>query len=188
MNANPLKFFLVYEGFSKVTDANYIRTKNGFINCINFQKKSTGDVFFINMGVHPIFHGLNDQHLPDREIDCYIRSRMITQDELDIDLLDSPDGISHIVSEMKKNWIFFDFFNSVDNVFSSIDVEKIQNEQTPFELSKVTRVMLTLMCMYYHMSKGNKEKSINLAEYGLSIAGMAVKAKKEFKQVIKNIN
>ncbi|MFP1463516.1 DUF4304 domain-containing protein [Escherichia coli] len=41
----------------------FYKVHDNFVNCINFQKKSTGDIFFINTGVHPVFKtfAMNDQ-------------------------------------------------------------------------------------------------------------------------------
>ncbi|GKX60218.1 hypothetical protein SOASR031_25330 [Leminorella grimontii] len=169
-----------------------MRTKDGFINCINFQKKSTGDAFFINMGVHPTFYKLYDESLPNKEIMCEIRSRMVPEEGLCVDLLDSPDGISHIVNVMENNWHFFDFFNSTDNVFSPIGIENIEGKKLPVVFRGVTDVRLTLMCMYYHIFKGDKDKTISFAEYGLSIVEKSAirisGPKKAFKQALKNID
>ncbi|TKY81317.1 DUF4304 domain-containing protein [Pectobacterium polonicum] len=179
MNTTLMKDFFISNGFSKESGADFFRENNGFLNCINLQKKTTGDIFFINLGVHPIFAQINSQSLPKREIDCYIRTRLSTDEMLSIELLNSPNGVSLVIKELEeKTWAFFDFFSSIDDVFSHLSIDNIKDGNIPAEFDSVTSVRLISMCMNYNFLRGNIDVARDFARYGLSIAGMAVGVKK----------
>ncbi|WP_224718615.1 DUF4304 domain-containing protein [Pectobacterium versatile] len=187
MNTNLIKDFFISNGFSKESGADFFRESNGFLNCINLQKKTTGDIFFINLGVHPVFDQINSQSLPKREIDCYIRTRLSTDEMLRVELLDSPNGVSLVIKALEeKAWAFFNFFSSIDDVFSHLSIDKVKDGNIPTEFNSVTSVRLVSMCMNYNLLRGNIDVARDFANYGLSVAGMAVGVKKEFKQVLKN--
>ncbi|EJB4132068.1 DUF4304 domain-containing protein, partial [Escherichia coli] len=54
MKLKPIGGFLNKNGFIKNGNNDFYKVHDNFVNCINFQKKSTGDIFFINTGVHPV--------------------------------------------------------------------------------------------------------------------------------------
>lgn len=187
MNTSLMTDFFISHGFVKDSDVDYYREANGFLNAVNFQKKTTGDVFFINLGVHPIFRNDVGMKLSKKEIDCYVRTRISTEKDFSLDLLAFPDRVSLVLDEIeRKAWPFFDFFSSLDEVFSPLSVESVERDEIPTEFNGVTKVRLVSMCMNYHLYKGNVVLARNFAGYGLSIAGMAVVFKKEFKQVLSN--
>ncbi|MCV4733064.1 DUF4304 domain-containing protein, partial [Escherichia coli] len=72
----------------------FYKVHDKFVNCINFQKKSKGDIFFINTGVHPVYENFCNEP-PKKEIDCYIRNRVC--DGLSISLLHSFEGSEFVI-------------------------------------------------------------------------------------------
>ncbi|WP_323637279.1 DUF4304 domain-containing protein [Pectobacterium polaris] len=186
MNTTLIKEFFISNGFNKKSDTNFFRERNGFLNYVNFQMKTTRDVFFINLGVHPIFNQLDNHLHPKREIDCYIRFRLSTDEMLGVELLDSPDGVCFIIDKIEeKVWSFFDFFSSIEDVFSHLTIDDIDDGIIPAEFNHVTSVRLVSMCINYHILKNNIAMARDFSNYGLSIAGMAIGVKKEFKQFLK---
>lgn len=102
MNTDLLKGFLVAHGFTPVSSVDFLRESNDFLNAINLQVKTTGDVFFINMGVHPLFPDLTAAELPAKEIDCYIRTRLSTEQDFHLRWLNSPDDLPVVLHEITK--------------------------------------------------------------------------------------
>lgn len=185
MKTNLIKEFFIANGFTQGSDVDFHREKNGFLNAVNFQRKSTGEIFFVNLGVHPLFVTKSSGEFSKREVDCYIRTRVSTEKSFNIELLYSSDGISIISDQIeRKAWPLFDFFNSVDEVFSGLSIERIENKAIADEISGVTKVRLVSMCMNYHLLRGNVKKAHDFAEYGLSVSGMAVTFKKEFIKIL----
>ncbi|MCG8707909.1 DUF4304 domain-containing protein [Brenneria sp. 4F2] len=188
MSIKLLNKFLTLNDFHLVGTAEFSRQRNGFLNFIKLQRKSSGDVFFINLGVHPLFVNLMNNCQPATEIDCYIRERLSTDVMLSVELLDSSDGVSLIIREIEhKAWTYFDFFSSFDDVFSKLCIDDIKNRATPDELSCITSVRLIAMCMAYHLSKDNINIARDFARYGVSMSGVAVGMRKMFKQVLDKI-
>lgn len=46
MKLKPIGDFLIDSGFVKNSDTDFYKVHDKFVYCINFQKKSTGDIFF----------------------------------------------------------------------------------------------------------------------------------------------
>ncbi|SHH57529.1 hypothetical protein [Pectobacterium carotovorum] len=106
---------------------------------------------------------------------------------LSIELLDSPSGVSLVINELEeKAWVFFNFFSSIDDVFAHLSIDKIKDGDIPAEFNSVTSVRLVSMCMNYNLLRDNIGVARDFANYGLSIAGMAVGVKKKFRQVLKD--
>ena len=185
MNTDLLMRFLVPHGFTQTSPVDFLRENHGFINAINIQAKTTGDIFFINIGVHPLFPDLTTAELPAKEIDCYIRTRLATAKGFPLMWLNSPDDLVVIVQEIKsKVWPFFDSFHSLDDVFSTLSIEQVVSDALPAMFSGVTKVRLVSMCTHYQLSRGNIQAGRDFAEYGLSIAGKAVGFRKAFRQIL----
>ncbi|EII4824473.1 DUF4304 domain-containing protein [Escherichia coli] len=184
MKLKPIGDFLINSGFVKNSDTDFYKVHDKFVYCINFQKKSTGDIFFINTGVHPIFEGFCNE-LPTKEIDCYIRNRVC--DGLSLSLLNSFEGDEFVINEIKdKAFCFFEYFDSLNKIFDSIRVVDIEERNICDELSNVSSVRLALMCMNYQYEKKNLGLASDFANYGLAISRGPV-PKKAFKDMIKKI-
>ncbi|MRX41636.1 hypothetical protein GJU43_20325 [Flavobacterium sp. LC2016-23] len=82
---------------------------------------------------------------------------------------------------------FFDFFSTLNKVFSSITVKDLDEGAIPQQLQSVARARLALMCMRYFTATKNVAQAYEFAKYGLSVAGMASGLKKEFTSMIKEI-
>ncbi len=159
------------------------------MQCINFQRKSSGDVFFINLGVHPVFRKDPGALHPRQEMDCYIRHRLQMDRELQVAWLHDEDTCGQIIEEITdKAWRFFDFFGSFAQVFDSLEIEAIESGRVPEPLQQVTKVRLAMLGMGYHEHIGNSARSCEFASYGLLVAGRATALKKEFRRVLSQAN
>lgn len=182
MKLKPIGDFLNKNGFIKNGNNDFYKVHDKFVNCINFQKKSTGDIFFINTGVHPVFENFCNEP-PKKEIDCYIRSRVC--DGLSISLLHSFEGSEFVINEIKnKAFCFFEYFDSLNKIFDAIRVVDIEERNICDELSGVSSVRLALMCMNYQYEKKKFSLVSDFANYGLAISRGPV-PKKAFKDMIK---
>lgn len=185
MKLGSVERFIVNNGFVKINNHNFLRKNNKFINCINFQKKSAGDLFFINMGVHPVFDEVSE--LPTLEIDCYIRHRLKPSNELKVSLLNSTEGKELIINDIEQKVIpFFSFFSSMEDVFDSICVIDLELENIACQLSSATNAILALMIMNYHLNKNNLRQACEFAVYGLSVS-KGPGTRRQFKNIIKNL-
>lgn len=188
MKIKSISDFLINNGFKSNGESDFFKENDEFIKCVNIQRKSSGDVFFINLGVNPIFNGYGDENPPRKEIDCYIRHRISSGNELDAFPLNTGDDVDAAINKVKNEaWPFFDFFSSLDNVFGSIKVKDLEEGTIPKELQSMPRARLALMCMRYFSATKNTTQAYDFAKYGLSVAGMAVGLKKEFKSIIKEV-
>lgn len=186
MKIKAVSNFLINNGFESNGESDFFRETDGFIKCINLQNKSSGSVFFINLGVEPIFDEFGDEILCRREIDCYIRHRVTSDNEFNTFSLNTDDDVDIAISRIKyEAWPFFDFFSSLDKVFKSIKVKDLEDGDISKELLSVPRARLALMCMRYFSSIKNATQAYDFAKYGLSVAGMGVSLKKEFKNMLK---
>lgn len=188
MKVDSIGDFLIDHGFKRNGRSDFFKEADGFIKCINIQKKSSGDVFFINLGVDPVFNRAEDKDTHRKEFDCFIRHRIASENRFRTFPLNTGDDVDIAIDRIKQEaWPFFDFFSSLDSVFGSIKVEDLEKETIPKELQSVPRARLALMCMRYYSSIENTVQEYEVAKYGLSISGMAVSLKKEFKRIIKEI-
>ncbi|EPD6619758.1 DUF4304 domain-containing protein [Salmonella enterica subsp. enterica] len=183
MNLNKIKSHLIKIGFSSIDKCNFYKKNTFFINCINFQRKTSNDAFFINLGVHPIFH---DDTLPNKEIDCYIRHRIGGIDGIDINFLNDDCGNDMVIKVIEQEAIpYFNYCDSLDRFFGDISIDDIASGNVVEQLKGVTKVRLALCCTKYYIMHYQPDRIYDFAKYGLSISGMATGMKREFKEIIK---
>lgn len=172
---------LVEQGFKKINENNVYQQSDSFIKSVNLQKKSSGDKYFINLGVTPIMPGV-DPH-SNMEIDSSIRFRIHPQDGFPINTIDDPEFLKDLLNGQIND--FFESFVSIDDLFSSITPDMIENRNLPEYLKNTTGdKSLSLLCARYWLSKNEIEKAKEMAIYGLSKVKLGGQIKKSFKEII----
>ncbi|MRF66701.1 DUF4304 domain-containing protein [Escherichia coli] len=171
----------VENGFKKINENNVYQLSDSFIKSVNLQRKSSGDKYFINLGVTPIIDGVEPRSF--MEIDAYIRSRVRTQDGFFINTIDDPEFLKGLLNGPIND--FFESFISIDDLFSPITTSMIENRDLPENLKNTTSVMsLSLLCARYWVSKNEIEKAKEMATYGLSKVRLGGQIKKSFKEIL----
>ncbi|MEX5869543.1 DUF4304 domain-containing protein [Providencia hangzhouensis] len=171
----------VEHGFIKINDTNVYQQSESFIKSVNLQRKSSGDKYFINLGVTPIMPRVEPHS--NMEIDSSIRFRIHPQDGFPIDSIDNPKFLRELLDGPIND--FFESFVSIDDLFSSITPNMIENRDLPEYLKNTTGdKSLSLLCARYWLSKNEVEKAKEMATYGLSKVKLGGQIKKLFKEII----
>lgn len=171
----------VENGFKKINENNVYQQSDSFIKSVNLQRKSSGDKYFINLGVSPVIDGV--ELLSKMEIDAYIRFRIYPQDGFSIDSIDDPIFLKKLYDGPIDD--FFSAFMSIDEIFSKLTLQKIMLGELPKYLKNnigITRV--SYLCAKYWISKNEFEKAKELANYGLTTVKLGGKYKKLFKEIL----
>lgn len=172
---------LVEQGFKKINENNVYQQSDSFIKSVNLQKKSSGDKYFINLGVTPIMPGVEPHS--NMEIDSSIRFRIHPQDGFPINTIDDPAFLKDLLNGQIND--FFESFVTIDDLFSSITPDMIENRDLPEYLKNTTGdKSLSLLCARYWLSKNEIEKAKEMAIYGLSKVKLGGQIKKSFKEII----
>ncbi|HEM7578086.1 TPA: DUF4304 domain-containing protein [Serratia marcescens] len=171
----------VENGFKKINENNVYQKSSSFIKSVNLQRKSSGDMYFINLGVTPIIDGVEPRSF--KEIDAYIRSRVRTQDGFFINTIDDPEFLKEILNGPIND--FFDSFVSIDDLFSPITTNMIESQDLPINIKNIMADQaLSLLCARYWISKNEIEKAKEMATYGLSKVRLGGQIKKSFKEIL----
>ncbi|HEJ9660219.1 DUF4304 domain-containing protein [Proteus mirabilis] len=171
----------VEHGFKKINENNVYQQSDSFIKSINLQRKSSGDKYFINLGVTPIMVGVKPYS--NMEIDSSMRFRIHPQDGLPINTIDDPEFLKELLNGPIND--FFESFVSIDALFSPITTNMIENRDLPEHLKSTTGIMsLSLLCARYWVSKNEIEKAKEMAAYGLSKVRLGGQIKKSFKEIL----
>jgi hypothetical protein len=179
-------------GFKR-SQEEFVRVRADFIDCVALQLRSDRAAFAVNLGVQPIC--MLDASRRDtasllgiREVDCYVRERLLPDAETDYWWSTSGDVVQTAkeVDELlrTKAMSFFGDFASLEKSILSITAEDIAEARTSSHFSKLTRTRLALLAAKANLETGRHAAAKKLAEYGLKIAGMAVGPKKEFKAIL----
>ncbi|MET4862738.1 DUF4304 domain-containing protein [Morganella morganii] len=171
----------VEHGFIKINDNNVYQQSESFIKSVNLQRKSSGDRYFINLGVTPIMHGVEPRSF--MEIDAYIRSRVRTQDGFPINTIDDHEFLKELLNGPIND--FFESFVSIDDLFSPITTNMIESQDLPIYIKDImSDQTLSLLCARYWVSKNEIEKAKEMATYGLSKIRLGGQIKKSFKEIL----
>lgn len=180
------------EGFVRGT-TDLVRKRREFIDCISIQVAGNGAQVALNVGTHPAFlaeaDGLSADALHEfSEVDCYIRKRLAPNDEADFWIPVGSAGAT-LAAELKALFDmagapFFERFSSIGFLIESLTVENISTQALPDCFGMLTRSRLALLGAKANMEIGDVAAARDLAEYGLSVCGMAVALKREFKKIL----
>lgn len=180
------------EGFYKNRDGFY-RGRKEFFDFLSVQLRSDGAAVALNAGVQPVF--LIDSSSPDSdfmpgisEVDCFIRKRLTPEGSADYWFsvhLPHPKIIEEVRSVFYECGLpFFRFFETLSGVGEVLSVENIEGGKLPEFLSMMTRSRLALLCATINIELNRLKLAKEAAEYGLSVCGMAVSLKREFKNIL----
>lgn|GEM_PF-1479557 len=182
----------VAEGFVKGR-SDFVRKRGDFIDCISVQVSENGDNVALNVGAHPVF--LSDTDLwtvgalhEFSEIDCYIRNRLALGGEPDFWISLGLDG-AVLEADLKTlldvaGAAFFKQISSVNFLVKSLTIENISSRLLPDCFGVITKSRLALLGVRANMTVGDVVTAREIAEYGLSICGMAVALKRDFKKLL----
>ncbi|HEK2896675.1 DUF4304 domain-containing protein [Proteus sp. GOKU] len=177
---NEFSQFFVKQGFIKINNINVYQSSNFFIKSVNIQRKTTGDKYFINLGVSPIIPNLSP--FSNKEIDALIRFRIHPQDGFSIDTIHDY----HFIETLFKTKItdYFDHFSSVDEIFSPITPIMIEKALLPTYLTHtITQTSLSHICAKYWLAKNDIDKAKAFAHYGLSRIRLGGGIKKVLREI-----
>jgi hypothetical protein len=182
-------------GFTR-TGEEFVRIRPEFIDCVAFQLRSDNAAFAVNLGVQPICMLELSRRTPAvmlaaREIDCYVRERLVPDGETDYWWPTAGNAVK-VAAEVDellriKGTSFFNYFHSLVSSILPITVADIAEGRAAPYFSKLTRTRLALLATRANMEAKRFAVAKGLAEYGLKIAGMAVGPKREFKAVLSEL-
>lgn len=174
--------FFIKQGFRRINENNVFQTSHFYTKSINLQRKSSGDKYFINLGVSPIIPNL--ETFSNKEIDAIIRFRIHPQGDFPIETINSHDFFKSLFESRITD--FFDNFMSIDDVFSPITLNMIENRTLPnYLMHTITQTALSHVCAKYWLSLNNIDTAKEFAHYGLSKIKLGGGMKKVFKEIIK---
>lgn len=180
------------EGFLRNAEG-FFRVRPQFADYISIQIKSDSSAVALNAGVQPLFLLSPEKQVFDAlreasEVDCYVRTRLAPEGQVDY-WLSLALNSSKLVAEAEVMFIergrpFFELFKSVLNLCNALTIEGIQSNKVPKFFSMVTKSRLALLGAKANLVQGNPTLATEFAEYGLTVSGMAVNLKREFKCII----
>ena len=171
------KELFVKNGFSRLKRTNnYYKINHDFYTVIYFQRKSDGNAYFVNIGIHPLFL---DSGLLE-EVDCALRTRLGS--------IDNRNGMDQAELEkaIQEAIDFTAQYSTYPTVFSSIDPEKELDKDKLLKDFSITKVNLCRLYVEYYDAIDSKKLALYFANYGLSIASkMATIPRNFFKTYIR---
>ena len=180
------------EAFARNLDG-FFRVRDQFADFASIQLRSDSAAVALNAGVQPLFVLAPQKREPSAlratsEVDCYIRVRLAPPGKADYWVPLGRD-LAHVVAEAEKlfvdrGWPFFAFFNSARGLCEALTIEGIRSRTVPEYFRMVTRSRLALVGAKAQLACGDLSRAKALAEYGLSVVGMGVDLKREFKRII----
>lgn len=168
---NQAKELLLSNGYFQINRTNnFYKLHNDFYTVIYFQRKSDGSVYFVNVGIHPLF--LNSGII--EEVDCVLRTRLGS--------INNINGInqSELENAIKESMMFTSQYSSYSSVFSSIEPEKDLEKDLLLKNFSITKVNLCRLYVEYYDSLDSKMLALDFANYGLSITPKIASVPKKF--------
>ncbi|MCD8213422.1 MAG: DUF4304 domain-containing protein [Campylobacter sp.] len=169
-----LKIALKSKGYLQVRKTNdYCKTNEDFLIAVNFQKKSSGEYYFINVGIQPRF--LSPDIKTIEEIDCVLRTRMelsfLVKDGeiLEQNVLEFTQKLAELECEYLK----------LKSVFTAVEPQRDLANDKLFKFM-ITKVGLCKIYVQYFASVKDIKSAIKFAKYGLSITPKTAKSIKFF--------
>jgi hypothetical protein len=172
--------YLKEQGFSCQGIKNYRRFQKPFIHCVNLQARSDGKAICVNMGVHLDFLPVSGRlEIPSvdeiKEINCCIRTRLSPMGQSDCWWVADPamNQVELIKQLFQEQGIaFFEKFRLFPDVFGLVTIEDIESGNTMKVFPGKTRVGMAMLLARVNDHIGQKEKSIQFAQYGLRNVGL----------------
>jgi len=92
------------------------------------------------------------------------------------------ENLSHLLSVGGD--LFFEYFSSIEKIATVLKVDSISEGMLPGCFGMLTKSRLALLGMKVCVFLNDFEGAKKMAEYGLSVAGMAVSLKREFRAIL----
>lgn len=180
-------------GFAQRGEGVWKRLDGEHLNLVALQKKSSGQSFCVNLGMHFSFipkNGSSECPAGDQieQTECLIMFRL-TKSATDKDQWwDFTENAVQEVSHLLRD--------RVSNLFEQFRLDKLASEIKPSAievgnlgvLDDLTKVSACLLLAKIHERLSNTAECIEFALSGLKVAGMAVGPKKVFKDLLKRHN
>lgn len=180
------------DGFARNADG-FFRVHGEFVDLLSVQTRSDNAAVALNAGVQPLFLLPPEKRAPSAlramsETESYVRVRLAPEGKADHWLLLGRD-LTGVLREAEQLYAergrpFFAFFKSVRTLCQELTVERVRSGAVPEYFGLMTRSRLALLAAKAHLACDDLTGAKALAEYGLSVAGMAVSLKREFKRII----
>jgi hypothetical protein len=179
-------------GFSRNAEG-FFRVRQQFADYLSIQVRSDNAAVALNAGVQPLYLLTSEKRVTDAlrgasEIDCYVRVRLTPEGQTD-NWLSMALGTTRLASEIELIFKecglpFFEFFASVQSLCEILTIDAIESGKLSKCFSMLTKSRLALLGARTHVVCGNHSLAKAFAVYGLSVVGMAVNLKREFKNII----
>ncbi|MEM1060617.1 MAG: DUF4304 domain-containing protein [Verrucomicrobiota bacterium] len=182
---------LARQGFTESRAGTYLRSIGERLDVIWIQKHSTDETCCVNLGIHYSFiWKIGSTDLPtDGKIDqpeCELKIRLTGDPESNDQWWPLNQGGVNAITTLLKNRVL-DLFTKYDleGEIAKLSVDDFIGGVPPI-LKPMTKVRAVLLLARIHDYLGNQGQAIELAQFGLKVAGMAVGPKKAFKEILKN--
>ncbi len=182
---------LVSQGFAESQAGTYLRSIGERLDLIWIQKHSTDETCCVNLGIHYNFiPKIGSTDLPtDGKIgqpECELKIRLTDESEKNDQWWPLNQGGVDAIAMLIKNQASDHFTRyGLEGEITKLSVDDFAAGVPPF-LKPMTRVRGVLLLARIHDHLGNQAQAIELAQFGLKVAGMAVGPKKAFKDILKN--
>ena len=190
--AEEIEAKLEESGFSRSGSLGFVRNRDAFVDCVDLQKKKDGSSVAVNLGIEPKFLNLATE-LPEKidSYSCSVRYRLAPTGLKEYWWpLSEPDSMiaEEIVHLLKTEGdAFFSAFETIQSAFGEVTPEAIERGMVGVHFFWVTSSNLAKMAAHAHRVLGNTARAKELAEYGLSIAGGNVAAKRALKVLLRSL-
>lgn len=178
--------------FSRTNATTWVRIRGSDINIIQIQRRTSGQVFCVNLGIHYSFlpipgtdraWTISEMGLPECEIKLRLTDEDSKHDQWWPQSQESADSVSRLLRERSIH--IFDAYRSESDLLLTLDPESIKNGDSGI-LSPITPVRACLLLARLHEHFNNREKCIQAAIVGLQVASpMAVGPRLELQEIIK---
>ena len=181
---------LTQQGFVQQKIGTYVRSEGERIDVIWIQKHSTDKACCVNLGIHYRFiPKIVPEELP-------IEGKITQpQCEIKIRLTDDPNQnnrwwpfglaeVDSIVAVITRQAPTVFKLYALEGKITKISVEDIETDNSDL-LEPMTRVRAALLLARIHDHLGNREQTVQFAQLGLKVAGMAVAPKRACREILK---
>ncbi|MCW5789139.1 MAG: DUF4304 domain-containing protein [Polyangiaceae bacterium] len=176
-------------GFRRTAAGRWNRRRDDELNVVHLQAHSVKDEFCVNLGVHYVFMprlGVSDDDRIDIP-DCLVKLRLTSHDSLNDQWWPiAMSSIGEVVGALAGRGLsVFDLYR-LDGPISDIDGKSVECGDADL-LASLTDVRACLFVALMHERLGNRDKSIEAAEIGLKLAGMAIGLKKPLRDILRRL-
>lgn len=190
---SSLREILVTAGFEHLSAGTWHRRRGDERNVIHLQMRSSRESFCVNLGIHYDFLPKAALESPlDHEqielVDCELRLRLTDQPEnLDQWWPIATTSLAPVVELVRTRGLsIFDSYR-LDGPIAAMHGKRIEAGDLGL-LASMTKVRSCLLLARMHECLGNRDRSIEAAEIGIRLAGMAVGPKKALRDVLSRVS